>query len=305
MDEARTFASKYNLSVCPHGAGHPPGSYGVRYIPHKVLIGADGNIIRNNDGWSWSTIFEAVKDAAPSDAGGAAAAVDAESIGRVFAKYDTDGNGLIDRRELGDLLEELGIASHTDSIVGTILAKADADGSGRLDYAEFSAWICSAEAARVRRALGLASVGAEGGLPQCANGCGRVPYKHFPTCCRHCRGTDGPHGRKCNATAEAAGGGTDHARDPAKCRNGCGRAPFGDYPTCCTHCRGPDGPHARSCRGGVGGGGAARKKRKTTGSKEIASVFGKELVHGDGTKEAIGSLLGECKIVGIYFTAQW
>lgn len=32
----------------------------------------------------------------------------------------------------------------------------------------------------------------------CRNGCGRSPFKSFPTCCTHCRGAEGPHARDCN-----------------------------------------------------------------------------------------------------------
>jgi len=30
-----------------HGFGKPPGDYGIKYIPHKVLIGKDGNVVKN------------------------------------------------------------------------------------------------------------------------------------------------------------------------------------------------------------------------------------------------------------------
>ena len=32
-----------------HGAGRPPSEYGLRYIPHKVIIGKDGQILKNFD----------------------------------------------------------------------------------------------------------------------------------------------------------------------------------------------------------------------------------------------------------------
>lgn len=32
----------------------------------------------------------------------------------------------------------------------------------------------------------------------CANGCGRQPFRKFPTCCTHCKGTDGPHHKDCD-----------------------------------------------------------------------------------------------------------
>lgn len=36
---------------------------------------------------------------------------------------------------------------------------------------------------------------------KCASGCGRVPFRHFPTCCTHCKGPSGPHARDCDARA--------------------------------------------------------------------------------------------------------
>lgn len=32
---------------------------------------------------------------------------------------------------------------------------------------------------------------------QCINGCGRLRFRHFKTCCTHCKGADGPHARDC------------------------------------------------------------------------------------------------------------
>jgi hypothetical protein len=36
----------------------------------------------------------------------------------------------------------------------------------------------------------------------CANGCGRRPFRKFPTCCTHCKGPDGPHHRDCDQRVE-------------------------------------------------------------------------------------------------------
>lgn len=33
-----------------HGAGRPPNEYGLKYIPHKTIVGKDGTIIKNFDG---------------------------------------------------------------------------------------------------------------------------------------------------------------------------------------------------------------------------------------------------------------
>ena len=33
-----------------HCAGRPPNEYGLKYIPHKTIVGKDGTIIKNFDG---------------------------------------------------------------------------------------------------------------------------------------------------------------------------------------------------------------------------------------------------------------
>lgn len=30
-----------------HGTGTPPSEYGIKYIPHKVLVDADGKVVKN------------------------------------------------------------------------------------------------------------------------------------------------------------------------------------------------------------------------------------------------------------------
>merc|ERR1719491_266721 len=32
----------------------------------------------------------------------------------------------------------------------------------------------------------------------CSKGCGRRPFKTFPSCCTHCHGRHGPHARNCS-----------------------------------------------------------------------------------------------------------
>lgn len=65
VDKAAAYAKSEGLrGACPHGAGSP-GGYGVKYIPHKVLIGKDGLVLKNKDDFQWSDI-----DAALSASGG-------------------------------------------------------------------------------------------------------------------------------------------------------------------------------------------------------------------------------------------
>merc|ERR1711879_1030868 len=53
------FASKNNLAKVGHFYGQAPALVGLQYIPHCVLVGADGKIIQNKD---YSD--DALKDAA-------------------------------------------------------------------------------------------------------------------------------------------------------------------------------------------------------------------------------------------------
>lgn len=302
LDDAKSYAHANGLSECPHGTGPVPASYGVRYIPHKTLIGKDGKVIKNYESFSWSDIDEAL-----AASGGYAASADhggdrmAKNIAEAFAKFDANGDGLIDRRELKVLLDKIGLGMSVDEVIN----KADSDGNGRLDYAEFSAWICSADSGRLRRALGLASTGPDGGLAQCANLCGRAPFRHYKTCCTRCKGPDGPHAHSCDQAAGEA----EVAAGP-KCRNGCGRDPFGDYPTCCTHCTGADGPHSRSCNAAASrrsgcGGRPADSPRASSRDIALSKILGEELIRGDGEKVRTGVALSRCKVVGILFTAMW
>mmetsp|Transcript_22743 Transcript_22743/g.60033 ORF Transcript_22743/g.60033 Transcript_22743/m.60033 type:complete len:83 (+) Transcript_22743:206-454(+) len=57
VDKANQYAAEKGLSgACPHGAGKAPDSYGIKYIPHKVLIGRDGQVVKNYDGFNWGDI---------------------------------------------------------------------------------------------------------------------------------------------------------------------------------------------------------------------------------------------------------
>jgi len=302
IDDAKTYARANGLNECPHGSGPVPPSYGVRYIPHKTLIGKDGKIIKNYEGFQWSDIDEALKASGGYAAADDSAGIAAKAIAETFTKFDTNGDGLINRRELKMLLDKVGLGMDVDEVI----SKADSDGNGRLDYAEFSAWICGADSGRLRRALGLASSGPDGGLPQCANLCGRAPFRHYKTCCTHCKGPEGPHARACDETAGKA----EEFPTGPKCRNGCGRDPFGDYPTCCTHCKGADGPHSKSCTAAASrpaGGGRERPADSPRASRDIAlsKIIGEELIRGDGEKVQTAAALSRCKVVGILFTAMW
>ena len=55
---------------------------------------------------------------------------------RVFMKFDKDGNGAIDAKELKQVFEELGKIFSEEEITNMI-AMVDADQSGSLEYEEF------------------------------------------------------------------------------------------------------------------------------------------------------------------------
>mmetsp|Transcript_52948 Transcript_52948/g.95210 ORF Transcript_52948/g.95210 Transcript_52948/m.95210 type:complete len:574 (-) Transcript_52948:114-1835(-) len=47
----------------------------------------------------------------------------------------------------------------------------------------------------------------------CSNGCGRTKFRHFPTCCTHCKGEDGPHHKDCDERHEEFGKGIGKASE--------------------------------------------------------------------------------------------
>lgn len=48
LSDAEKFSSDKGLSNnAVHGTGKPPADYGLKYIPHKVLIDKEGKIVKN------------------------------------------------------------------------------------------------------------------------------------------------------------------------------------------------------------------------------------------------------------------
>mmetsp|Transcript_18112 Transcript_18112/g.46728 ORF Transcript_18112/g.46728 Transcript_18112/m.46728 type:complete len:84 (+) Transcript_18112:226-477(+) len=58
VDKAKAYMSQKGLNgACPHGScSQVPDSYGIKYIPHKALIGKDGKVIKNYEGFKWEDI---------------------------------------------------------------------------------------------------------------------------------------------------------------------------------------------------------------------------------------------------------
>mmetsp|Transcript_22842 Transcript_22842/g.53847 ORF Transcript_22842/g.53847 Transcript_22842/m.53847 type:complete len:204 (-) Transcript_22842:226-837(-) len=46
-DDAVKYAKERNLKDAWHGHGKPPADYGIKYIPHKVLLDSDGKVLKN------------------------------------------------------------------------------------------------------------------------------------------------------------------------------------------------------------------------------------------------------------------
>lgn len=55
---------------------------------------------------------------------------------KTFREFDLDGNGKVDRKELGKIFEELG-SSLSQAEIDRMMQLADKDGSGFIDYEEF------------------------------------------------------------------------------------------------------------------------------------------------------------------------
>ncbi|KAJ1262665.1 hypothetical protein BS78_09G126600 [Paspalum vaginatum] len=68
-----------------------------------------------------------------------------DELGRVFRKFDADGDGRISRAELAALFEGVGRAA-TDEEVSRMMEEADADGDGYVSLPEFAAVVASAPA---------------------------------------------------------------------------------------------------------------------------------------------------------------
>mmetsp|Transcript_117566 Transcript_117566/g.279139 ORF Transcript_117566/g.279139 Transcript_117566/m.279139 type:complete len:83 (-) Transcript_117566:154-402(-) len=52
MGDAQSYKTSKGLKSAKliHAAARPPDSYGLKYIPHKTIIGKDGKVVKNFDG---------------------------------------------------------------------------------------------------------------------------------------------------------------------------------------------------------------------------------------------------------------
>ena len=47
MEDARRFVAQRSITTCRPLASRAPPEYGIKYIPHKVLVDKDGIVVQN------------------------------------------------------------------------------------------------------------------------------------------------------------------------------------------------------------------------------------------------------------------
>jgi len=85
----------------------------------------------------------------PGEAGGTPATLTrsgsgVERLAALFAKFDENGDGVMDKAEMCRMLRSLD-ESFTEEAMCRLFENADADGDGEVHYAEFIAWVCGAD----------------------------------------------------------------------------------------------------------------------------------------------------------------
>mmetsp|Transcript_11155 Transcript_11155/g.22652 ORF Transcript_11155/g.22652 Transcript_11155/m.22652 type:complete len:106 (+) Transcript_11155:240-557(+) len=73
LADAKQYTAQKGLKSAKllHGATRPPDSYGLRYIPHKVVISSDGIVRKNFDGVNATSDAKALAAGEVPSAGGA------------------------------------------------------------------------------------------------------------------------------------------------------------------------------------------------------------------------------------------
>mmetsp|Transcript_52381 Transcript_52381/g.146956 ORF Transcript_52381/g.146956 Transcript_52381/m.146956 type:complete len:85 (+) Transcript_52381:156-410(+) len=62
VDDAKAYKAQKRLASpdLVHGAARPPNEYGLKYIPHKVVIDREGKVVKNFDGVNLSKDVQAL-----------------------------------------------------------------------------------------------------------------------------------------------------------------------------------------------------------------------------------------------------
>lgn len=133
-----------------------------------------------------------------------------------FKYYDEDGDGL-EQHEVDAAISETfsGAEKHSvKNVVQTMWHKFDPDRSGAISLREFltPGGLRDSLVAALNGDIPTAVV-SEG--PTCVNGCGRKPFKTYPTCCTHCKGPHGPHAHSCDSAASTTIGPSTGGEKPA------------------------------------------------------------------------------------------
>ena len=82
---------------------------------------------------------------AEKDDGGAQGGVEGRRLKALFAEFDLDGSGELDREEIAALTEKMG-TRFNDEELDEAMQDMDADGSGEVDFEEFQAWFEASKA---------------------------------------------------------------------------------------------------------------------------------------------------------------
>jgi len=80
----------------------------------------------------------------------------AAAMRKAFAKFDTNGDGVLDRAEFVAMLNSIDEDFFTPHVINILLDEADSDNDGRIYYHEWVGWICQEDEDIVKKLLGIA-----------------------------------------------------------------------------------------------------------------------------------------------------
>lgn len=104
-----------------------------------------------------------------SDQGGAQMTLEDRQLRQLFAEFDLDGSGELDREEIAGVMSRMG-ARTSDTELDVAMDEMDADGSGEVDFDEFRAWFKQSKGSASKFASVVADASRmrfnDGGLPR-------------------------------------------------------------------------------------------------------------------------------------------